>query len=377
MTNLNTLFLRLEGPLQAWGDNSKFVIRRTCEAPTKSGVLGMICCAMGKNRQEARPVLGLLNTLMMGVRIDRSSTLWADYHTVGAKIGLLRADGKGIKRTATTGEIETLITRRYYLCDASFLVGLQGQTDLIREVHEALKNPKWPIYLGRKSCPPSVPVLTGRDANDVSNGYSDLAPALADRPWRPCREDKTSRAAKDLPCLIEWRATSESDIAPREAEVWHDVPVSFDPPVHLPRLVLRKTVTVAEGEPLPERTPVPSRPGPKYDDPEYKEHRKKRLELDGHLCIFCKAPVVGKGATVQHITYRHVGTDEEGKDLRTLCRLCHDAVTMIEYGLNMGLDRINPEDPCWREDIIRKRDEIVRFRSLETRRRRLEPEEVE
>ena len=58
------------------------------------------------------------------------------------------------------------------------------------------------------------------------------------------------------------------------------------------------------------------------------------------------------------------------EDLRSLCRLCHDAVTMIEYGLGMGLDRINPEDPQWRDRIIEKRDEIIKFRSLETRRRR-------
>jgi hypothetical protein len=50
---------------------------------------------------------------------------------------------------------------------------------------------------------------------------------------------------------------------------------------------------------------------------------------------------------------------------------------MIEYGLGMGLDRINPEEPHWRPLIIQKRDEIIRFRSLETRRRRLVAEEVE
>ena len=49
---LNTLFLRLEGPLQAWSDTSKFVIRRTMEAPTKSGVIGLICCSMGVRRSE-------------------------------------------------------------------------------------------------------------------------------------------------------------------------------------------------------------------------------------------------------------------------------------------------------------------------------------
>jgi hypothetical protein len=80
---------------------------------------------------------------------------------------------------------------------------------------------------------------------------------------------------------------------------------------------------------------------------------------------------------VQHVTYRRAGGDEIPDDLRSLCRLCHDAVTMIEYGHGMGLDRIDPSDPRWRADITEKRGEIIAFRSLETRRRRLAAEEVE
>lgn len=63
MTEGNSLFLRLEGPLQAWGDPSKFVIRRTMDAPTKSGVFGLLCCALGYSRGAARERLPELNTL--------------------------------------------------------------------------------------------------------------------------------------------------------------------------------------------------------------------------------------------------------------------------------------------------------------------------
>jgi hypothetical protein len=80
---------------------------------------------------------------------------------------------------------------------------------------------------------------------------------------------------------------------------------------------------------------------------------------------------------VQHITYRRAGGGEEQEDLRALCRLCHDAVTMIEYGHGMGLDRIDPCEVRWRDEILRTRNEIVQRRSLETRRRYLTPEEVE
>lgn len=409
MTAASTLFLRLEGPLQAWGGNSKFVIRRTQEAPTKSGVLGLICCAMGVRRREAnespisraglrslseglipdpdqRTILRLLNTLAMGVRIDRPGTLWQDYHTVGAKIGILRADGEGPKKTSGTGEKETLITRRYYLCDASFLVALQGDPELVRDVYDALSQPKWPVYLGRKSCPPSVPVLmVPRDGETWANPTScceDLEAALALVPWQKRMQNDTRPASLD--CVLEWRPSDADPTAPPNAEAWHDQPYSFDPPGHHPRLVIWTELSAGQNgdvttpsQPAQYHTPAPPRSRANYRDAAYRNAREKRLKSDHHLCVFCKAPCEGKAATVQHITYRRAGGDEDIEDLRSLCRLCHDAVTMIEYGLGMGLDRINPEELRWRNRITEKREEIIQFRSLGIRRRRLEPQEVE
>lgn len=395
----NTLFLRLDGPLQSWGDTSKFVIRRSMEAPTKSGVLGLVCCAMGLLRAEARERLRELNTLAMGVRIDRPGTRWWDYHTVGAKVGILRADGKGIKRTASTKEIETLITRREYLADASFLVALQGDPALIARVRAALENPAWPVFLGRRSCPPSVPVLARPEVDKNERWtnpgvHADLNAALAAVPWRPRYDDEAagnnhSRRPDtiDRKTLIEWRASSDNDIAPEDAEVWYDTPVCFDPPVHEPRLVTRASVTVNVGQPLQRCTPAPPRPRAGYNDPDWKSEalvdvvdqatgevtreprgaRPRRLRRDKGLCVFCK----NTATTVQHITYRRAGGDEAQDDLCSLCRLCHDAVTMIEYGHGMGLDRIDPTLPRWRDEILRTRGEILRFRSEETRRRAL------
>jgi hypothetical protein len=160
--------------------------------------------------------------------------------------------------------------------------------------------------------------------------------------------------------------------------VWYDVPLTFEPPSHAPRFVIRQILRVGAEVSIAEKlaqyeTPRPLRPRADYQNIEYQKARAARLKADHGLCVFCKAPA----STVQHITYRRAGGGEINDDLRSLCRLCHDAVTMIEYGLGMGLDRINPEDHKWRGEIIRKREEIIRFRSLETRRRRLSPEEVE
>ena len=369
--NANTLFLRLEGPLQSWGSHeSKFVIRRTGEAPTKSGVVGLLCAAMGISRIAAREQLPKLNALAMAVRIDRPGVRWWDYHTVGAKMEMRIAQGEGKTKQGA------MLTRREYLCDASFLVALQGNPELVHELHHALLQPVWTMFLGRKSCPPSLPLVGRNDQSDIGD-FTDLPSALCSVPWRP--RLKGDDQPETLECLLEWRPSDAQPEAPPDAEVWYDVALSFDVPGHEARFVVRRQLTVGDGKdvridpPRQTRTPAPPRPRADYRNTEYRKARQQRLDADHGLCVFCKAPAT----TVQHITYRRAGGGEEPDDLRALCRLCHDAVTMIEYGQGMGLDRINPEDPKLRKKIIAKRDEIVAFRSLETRRRRLAPEEVE
>lgn len=362
----NTLFLRLEGPLQAWGNASKFVIRDTGDEPSKSAVLGMVLCAMGVARAEARPHLQRLNALRMGVRVDRPGVRWHDYHTVGAGIGMRTADGK-----LKTGAQGTLITRRYYLADASFLVALQGEELLVSEAYKALADPEWPVYLGRKSCPPSVPIVRPK-AEDSLGGFATLKEALSSKPWRPRLAHVDEAPPGECPAVIEWRPTPEQPELPPEAECVQDTPFSLDPPVQHPRYVTRTSVPVHADEPVQWPLPRPTRPRADYGNSQYRKRRAERLDADGGLCVFCKH----EAKTVQHVTYRHAGGRERQDELRSLCRLCHDAVTMIEYGLNMGLDRINPEDPVWRDRIIAKRAAILRFRSLATRRRRLAAEEV-
>lgn len=362
----NTLFLRFEGPMQAWGAHeSKFVIRRTSEAPTKSGVIGMLCAALGISRSEAAAEwLPRLSALRMGVRIDVPGIRWWDYHTVGAGMQMRRADG-GHKEGA-------MLTRREYLCDASFLVALQGEPALIADLESAIGQPQWTLYLGRKCCPPSRPLL-----QHPAGALPDLLSALISIPWRP--RLKGDQPPQTVGCLLDWDTALQQLEAPADALVWYDVPQTFDPPAHSPRFVIRRELRVGAGgevsiavQPAQNPTPRPPRPRADYGNSEYKKRRLQRLDHDHHLCVFCKSP----GTTVQHVTYRHAGGEERLDELRSLCRLCHDAVTMIEYGLGMGLDRINPEDPCWRDRIITKRDEIIRFRSLETRRRRLSADEV-
>ncbi len=363
----DTLFLRLEGPLQAWGNHeSKFVVRRTNEAPTKSGIFGLFCAAMGVSRLEAaQKWLPQLAGLRMGVRIDQPGVRWWDYHTVGAEMKMRTAEGKT--------KPGAMLTRREFLCDASFLVALQGAPGLIETLYTTMQNPRWALFLGRKSCPASRPMLEHQPGE-----FGNTETALTSVPWR--KRYKNDPVPEKVDCLLDWQPTPAQPEAPNDAQVWYDVPVSFDPPAHTPRFVIRKSIrTGVNGEigisetPAQNYTPPPPRPRADYQNTAYRKARAERIEADRGLCVFCKSPAT----TVQHITYRRAGGNESHADLRSLCRLCHDAVTMIEYGVGMGLDRIDPCEPRWRKKITKKRSEIIEFRSLETRRRRLNAEEVE
>lgn len=141
-----TLLLRLEGPLQAWGTTSRFDERDTQLEPSKSGVIGLICAALGRDRSE--PIADLA-ALRLGVRVDREGIPLRDYQT---------ATGVVIAATGKADLGRTVVSPRYYLADAIFLVGLEGERALLEQIQQALLQPVWLLCLGRKSCVPSAPV---------------------------------------------------------------------------------------------------------------------------------------------------------------------------------------------------------------------------
>lgn len=146
----HTLLLRLAGPMQAWGVQSRFSNRDTLLEPTKSGVVGLVCAAMDIERGDVEQMRQIAS-LRMGVRVDREGVRQRDYHTAG-RDGFLRADGTREYRNVIPSE-------RFFLADAWFIVGLEGEdVSLLQEMDRALGSPRWPLWLGRKSMPPATPV---------------------------------------------------------------------------------------------------------------------------------------------------------------------------------------------------------------------------
>ena len=210
---MSVLLMRLAGPMQAWGTQSRFSVRDTGLEPSKSGVIGLLCAALGKPRHETSgdgfPTLADLARLRMAVRVDRPGTMLADYHTAQ---DVAKADGQRPRRRGDP--TFTVTSTRYYLADADFLVGLAGPADLLRDLDTALGNPTWPLYLGRRAF---LPAMSVRVADGLRKD-GELPDALKTQPW--WKRTERENPPETLRIVVE---TDE----PVEGEVRNDIPLSF------------------------------------------------------------------------------------------------------------------------------------------------------
>lgn len=144
------LVLRLEGALQSWGERAKWDDRDSASMPSKSGIVGLLACAMGLEREDPE-ITALSEAISVTVRADRPGIKAVDFQTI---------TGDPL-RTANGGKRSpgTVISKRIYLQDASFLVVIAADALWHDRIAAALKAPKWCVYLGRKTCVPSRPVL--------------------------------------------------------------------------------------------------------------------------------------------------------------------------------------------------------------------------
>ncbi|KDN80537.1 type I-E CRISPR-associated protein Cas5/CasD [Kitasatospora cheerisanensis] len=215
------LLLRLAGPLQSWGERSKFNERDTAPFPTRSGVIGLLAGALGRRRGED---IGDLARLSLTVRADRPGVLLRDLHTVGgglpARHTVTTAEGK--KRPAAAA---TLLSHRHYLADAVFTVALTGPADLLQTCAAALREPFWPPYLGRRSCPPEGPLLLGE--------FDDVHRHLLDLPLARTRRGAAGTVPvvfhSDRPLTHLAPAAADTDSGSEPAGQVNDQPLNFHP----------------------------------------------------------------------------------------------------------------------------------------------------
>ncbi|SFP41630.1 CRISPR-associated protein, Cas5e family [Nitrosomonas cryotolerans] len=178
------LLLWLEAPLQSWGFDSRFGRRDTLTFPTKSGVLGLVCAALGaggEQRMFLSRFAALTLTVVSFVRSKQRANgvikqdrepLLRDFHMVGSGYDdrdpwaslLIPRTYEGKKAVGGGAKM----TYRYYLQDAAFAVALEVPADQAEAIAQALQNPVWDIYLGRKSCVPTDFIYRGTFAAETA-----------------------------------------------------------------------------------------------------------------------------------------------------------------------------------------------------------------
>ncbi|MFI5753261.1 type I-E CRISPR-associated protein Cas5/CasD [Streptomyces sp. NPDC051644] len=222
---MSVLTLRLAGPLQSWGASARFTRRTTESAPTKSGVIGMLAAASGIERGDDE-ALADLGALRFGVRIDQPGTRVRDFQTAH----------HGVTGTSMP------LSERFYLADAVFVAALEGDRALLAALHAALRAPVYPPFLGRRSCPPALPVELG-----LYDGVS-LGQALTDEEWQAASWYR--RQGEATVTLMVLREANEDE---HDTDFQRDQPLSFaaEHRRHALRAVVSRTVDIPNPDAAP------------------------------------------------------------------------------------------------------------------------------
>lgn len=149
------LALLLDAPMQSWGFGSQFERRTTGLSPSKSGVVGLLCAALGcakgsQSEKEAIGVLGSSEILAIAMPRSRKFRRMEDFHTV-----------LDTRRASNKPNEDPVVTRREYLLDARFGIVLKLTSEWARTVASAIQNPVWGLWFGRKCCIPAEPIFRG------------------------------------------------------------------------------------------------------------------------------------------------------------------------------------------------------------------------
>lgn len=184
------LVFQLYGPLAAWGEPAVGEVRHTNPIPGRSAILGLLTAALGIRREEEARLSELHGHYRIAVRQLRESQWLRDYHTVQVprENRKLRYATRRDELRLAPDELQTILSTREYRCDAYYLIAIEltdGAPYTLEQLRRALQQPVFPLYLGRKSCPPGLPLaaccMQGELAQVFKDAESILYPLLQPR----------------------------------------------------------------------------------------------------------------------------------------------------------------------------------------------------
>ncbi len=242
------LVFQLYGPLAAWGDIAVGETRPSALMPTKSAILGLLAAALGIRRPDTahdeadRVVLEAAHAALddgygLAVKVECPGLPLSDYHTAQVP-----SSGKGKNRMVfptrrdeltrlPRHDLNTILSRREYRQDAYCAVALwarAGAPHALNVLRDALHAPVFPLYLGRKSCPPALPlaprVISAPDVETAVAGVSLAAVIVGlEGSWKGWQPHAWLREVR--PVLL-WDTDAETGLTPEESHARRDQPAS-------------------------------------------------------------------------------------------------------------------------------------------------------
>jgi CRISPR system Cascade subunit CasD len=186
------LVFQLRGDMASWGDIAVGEQRPSLIFPTKSAIVGLISAALGIKRDEEEKHVQMSGGIRYGARISPpqekivgynneffgndqtySGSYLRDFHTIqsASKANINDFVKRNNRRPVSRYEellalkmgkpTDTILSYREYRLDAYYSISIEIKKPLfvsLQEIKNALTEPKFHLYLGRKSCPVNLPL---------------------------------------------------------------------------------------------------------------------------------------------------------------------------------------------------------------------------
>lgn len=173
MSYSKILAIYFDAPMQSYGVESRYDRRTTLSYPSRSAITGILCAAMGINRDDRVFLKKMADMTIETITLprvvsnsDKNNVLslkvsrFIDYHTVGAGYDQ-KSHKDHIPRKSDGKSSSNVQSYREYLTDSRFGVLFSGDDALVERCHTALLDPVWGVWFGRKTCIPASPLDQG------------------------------------------------------------------------------------------------------------------------------------------------------------------------------------------------------------------------
>lgn len=162
---MDYLVVQLQAPISAWGETAVGEYRPTANYPGESALLGLLAAALGIDRADETAHQALQAGYSFAIGVQSAGRLLRDYHTaqVPGRVSLknrphrTRQDELNVPKH----DLNTILSTRDYRQDAACLVAVQAKDTApysLSELAQAIQKPRFVLYLGRKACPPALPL---------------------------------------------------------------------------------------------------------------------------------------------------------------------------------------------------------------------------